>query len=50
MKPGKKIKNKLAARIARWEAMHAAPGSGGFKIVNGTAYHKPGSQNTRRGN
>lgn len=50
MKAGKKIQKKLATRRARWDAISSASGSDGYKIVNGTAYHRPGSQNLQKGN
>lgn len=45
---GKKINKKLAERQDRWDKMPSQGVSGGAKMINGFAYHRPGSQNLRQ--
>ncbi len=56
MKRAKKVKAALARRVSVWENMPAngilSPSvkvAKGEPLGNGMAYHKPGSQNTKKG-
>lgn len=49
-KQSKKFAAKLANRVSRWEDLRADGNSGpNTKMVKGYAFHKPGSQNGRKG-
>ncbi len=49
-KQATKFRNKLAARVAKWDELKADGTSGpNTKMVKGYAFHRPGSQNGRKG-
>jgi hypothetical protein len=47
MKPGKKIAARMKIRLERWENGKATGGDSNNKILNGTFFRRPGSQQLR---
>ncbi len=50
MKLSKKNLKKLAVRQTNWSDIKGTPSGPDTIVVNGNTYHKPGSQNGRKGN
>ncbi len=49
MKASKKNTKKLETRQAKWGDIKGTPSGADSIVVNGNTYHRPGSQNGRKG-